>query len=135
MWKKLVVAAGALPIVGCNVFARPEDPAIVACEVSIKALIKSPSSYKREQALIDKNEVIVLFEAANSFGAPIRNTVLCRYDYEASPLAGRPGSYSIGGISFNGRYLTEQERLTTVPARLDAKVLSFPEGETALKRP
>jgi hypothetical protein len=60
----------ALAISGC------QDPEIRACDEAVKAKLKSPSTYKR----ISQDGVEIVYEAVNSFNAPIRDRGNCYYD-------------------------------------------------------
>lgn len=55
------------------------DPAIVECERSTISRLRSPSSYVRISAYIEKNRAVVEYDAQNGYGAVVRNYNFCDY--------------------------------------------------------
>ncbi|MCJ8158353.1 hypothetical protein [Sphingomonas sp. LaA6.9] len=73
-WAGLVVL-GALALGGCD------KPEIKICEDFILNKLRSPSTYKRIKAsgikVGEKYSVTVEYDAANAYGAPIRDNQIC----------------------------------------------------------
>lgn len=78
------ILLGLLAITGCDSVMRPE---VIECESTIKANLRSPSTYKRIKAdtlLMDAQKpaevwVSIEYDADNAFGTPIRGTEICKY--------------------------------------------------------
>lgn len=58
---------------------------VQACETAIKAVLRSPSTYRRVEANDYKTSVYIQFDAANAFGTPIRSLARCEFEKPDAP--------------------------------------------------
>ncbi|KFG68704.1 hypothetical protein [Microvirga sp. BSC39] len=126
MWGRVAAATIIAGLAGCNPFGSPDDPAVTACETSMRSLMKVPSSYSRENSFIEKNEAVLIYEAKNPIGVSVRSTATCRFHLE-------DGSFKLASIWVNNRPITQIEFLATVSARLNANLMTIRQDETKLK--
>lgn len=83
MWSVICIGAVAGGIGVAIVADGKDDPAVVACEIALKAQLKSPKSYERVKSEINQNLVLITYDAVNSFNAPVRGEKLCYFDLDA----------------------------------------------------
>lgn len=71
-------------ILGSSPALAGEDPAILVCEAALRSALKSPKSYERVSADILSNSVFLIYDAVNSFNAPIRGKHVCEFKRHGS---------------------------------------------------
>ena len=138
----LVVLAGLVgAFLAVTRFAEAAiDPAIRTCDAAVQSMMKSPSSYRRVDAVVagDKPEVILTYDASNPLGVVLRDTANCTFKYEPSRIADvipdSPGEFSLAGVDLGSRVLTPAEVLI-VSAEALIKVGGISENATTLHRP
>lgn len=108
-----VVLAGGLGAIvagtGLVNAIAPRDPDdVMICEEGVKALLRSPSTYKRiDITRLNQPKyslVMISYDAANAYGTPIRDTAHCEFPPGTSPTTIRP---ELSGLSMSGRHLEE----------------------------
>lgn len=103
-----VAAAGGLAWTQGWGSAEPDD--VVTCEEATKALLKAPSTYKRVDAsrLSQQNGVrlFLRYDAANSFGTPLRGTAVCEFPSGTSAETDDP---ELIAMQMNGSRITEMD--------------------------
>lgn len=87
LWFYLAGTAFALVSAGYAIhYFSPEQASLRACEVEIKSQLKAPATYKRVEAQAFTSMVSVTYDAANSFGVPIRSSGFCSVDKAAGKV-------------------------------------------------
>src|SRR3546814_19071532 len=81
---------------------EPDD--VLICEEGLKALLRSPSTYKRiDIARLNQPKsswLMISYDAANAYGTPVRDTAHCEFPVGTSQNTIRP---ELTTLSLNGR--------------------------------
>lgn len=64
--------------------ASAEDSATLACESVIVSELIAPKTYQRVSSSVVGNSVLISYDAANIYNAPLRNTRECRFAWSES---------------------------------------------------
>jgi len=80
MKKAWLLLVSAPLLTGCDfIDSWLTDPAIRACEISVKRQLRAPATYVRSDASIYGRSVSLVFDSQNGFGALIRDTATCNF--------------------------------------------------------
>lgn len=103
MRKVFLVACLGLALSGCDALISNEEAAIRVCEGYIIGKLKAPATYKRVEVtvgMLDKaqsnRDVFISYDAANSFGTPLRSLEHCSFDTLANGDFPSPSVMSLG---------------------------------------
>jgi hypothetical protein len=96
----LAIAVGAtLSLAGCgpSPSVAREREMVAQCEAWLQAKLVAPSTYKQIRVTVgipdektQRQDVFVTYDAANSFGTPIRGLEHCQFPYGAEEAKVRP---------------------------------------------
>lgn len=64
-------------LIGGLIFLIVRDPGLSLCDEAIKAQLKAPSTYERISASGPRGSYRIEYDAANSFGVPLRGQGYC----------------------------------------------------------
>jgi hypothetical protein len=85
------------------------DPAVRACDLTVRSEMKAPWSYQRVDAFVDptnQQHVRLEYKAQNGFGALQLGTADCGYTLKPSDVAREPGSFELGSLQIDGGDVT-----------------------------
>jgi hypothetical protein len=104
MSKRIAVIVGAIVLWNCQ--GKPADPYLVHCRATLQHAIASPATLvvkeERRETSGRTEDALITFDAANTFGAPVRDVVTCRYEAPMAserviPTAIEMKAFTIGG--------------------------------------
>lgn len=120
-----------------------QDIAITVCEAALKARLKAPASYRQIEAAISGNKVVLVYDAVNSFNAPLRAVKMCKFNYKdlhftLSPQAGSleyDAHMRAAGKALKSKYGTfdAERHLDSAKKEMDSWMADFVEGVAAAK--
>ena len=78
-----ILGVWSLIFLGCQPEAQ-ESPYVEHCKAYLEAIVKSPASLSivettEEEFLANEKSVLIVYDAANSFGALLRGEIKCKY--------------------------------------------------------
>ena len=133
-----VLPVAAVMLTGCDIIDRwRTDPAIRACEIMVKANLRSPSSYNRVKASIAGDKVYLEMDSQNGFGAMLRDVAICRFgvNHEDQP-ENMPASYeppySILAVTVGSARLERLELIRGLVPLLEAHLSIIRRADTSL---
>lgn len=104
---RIIGALGVLALAGCS----GGDLTVDACAEITKGFIKSPSTFQLAKTTRNGSEVMLEFDAANSFGTPVRNWSVCKFSNPETVAGIRLSEFSFNGEKSDEMMLLARARL------------------------
>ena len=112
------------------------DPAIRMCETAIQETLQAPATYKRTEAVISGERVLVRFDAQNGFGAILRKVGTCLFageGYDASGKSPDPNARLVLRSMIIDEYRLSNAQLDPIKEAIAAQQGWIPQAKTAVK--